>query len=119
MERINYIIADDHKVFREGVKTVLQDEPDFKLLAEVSSGTELIALLKSTVPHILLLDVKMPGLDGMEVTKLVKEQYPAVKILILTMYDDERTILHLMDIGANGYLVKNADPEEIVYAMRC
>ena len=114
---IRYIIADDHTVFRQGLRMVLNDDPQLQLLTEAKDGEQLLDRLKFHEPDVILLDLKMPGMDGIEATRLIREKYPEVKILILTMHDDEQLILHLLEAGANGYLIKNADAEEIKLAL--
>jgi DNA-binding NarL/FixJ family response regulator len=118
MKQIRYIIADDHKIFREGLKMVLEDDEQIRLTGEVANGLELMALLAQKKPDIILLDIKMPGMDGFEATRNIRLQYPKVKILILTMYDEPHFILHMVQAGANGYLLKNAEAEEIKTAIR-
>lgn len=117
MPMIHYMLADDHKIFRQGMKVALQDDPRLKLIGEASNGVELMEQLKQMVPDVILLDIKMPEMDGMEAIAQIKEHYPDVKVLILSMYDDEHFILHLMEAGASGYLIKNADPEDIKTAI--
>ncbi len=117
MASISYIIADDHSIFRQGLKLALRDDHQLKNIGEAGNGIELLSLMKKKVPDVVLLDLKMPEMDGMETIKQLKTDYPDVKVLILTMYDDEHFILHLMESGASGYLVKNTDPEEIKKAI--
>lgn len=114
---IKYIIADDHTVFRQGLRLVLGDDPQLSLLAEAGDGIQLLDTLKTHRPDVILLDLKMPRMDGMDATREIRTQYPDIRILILTMHDDEQLILHLLEAGANGYLVKNADADEIKLAM--
>lgn len=114
---IKYVIADDHTVFRQGLRLVLGDDPDLELLTEAGDGLQLLELLKFNKPDVILLDLKMPGMDGIEATKEIRVKYPEIKILILTMHDDEQLILHLLEAGANGYLIKNADADEIKLAL--
>lgn len=116
-ERIRYIITDDHTVFRQGLKLVLGDDELLSLQAEAGDALQLLEILKLEQPDVILLDIKMPGMDGLEATKIIHALYPEVRILILTMHDDEQLILHLLEAGASGYLVKNADAEEIKLAM--
>lgn len=114
---INYIIADDHAIFRQGLKLVLGDDPELNFSGEAENGIELMKLLEEVVPDVILLDLKMPVMDGFEATKQIRAKYPLVKVLILTMHDEEHMILHMLESGANGYLLKNADPEEIKLAI--
>ncbi len=115
--KIKYLIADDHTVFRQGLRLVLGDDPKLELMGEAADGLQVLECLKFEQPDIILMDLKMPGMDGIEATRQVREKYPAVKVLILTMHDDEQLILHLLEAGAGGYLIKNADAEEIKLAI--
>ncbi len=117
MAIITYIIADDHKVFRQGLRYALNSDSALKCIGEAENGIQLLQLLGSITPDVVLLDMKMPEMDGMEATKAIKEKYPAAKIIVLTMYDDENFVLHMLDMGVNGYLIKNAEPEEIIRAI--
>ncbi len=117
MAIITYIIADDHKVFRQGLRYALNSDSALKCIGEAENGIQLLQLLGSITPDVVLLDMKMPEMDGMEATKAIKEKHPATKIIVLTMYDDENFVLHMLDMGVNGYLIKNAEPEEIIRAI--
>ena len=113
MDVIKVAIADDHKIFRKGVILSLRPYHNIKFVLEAENGEELIQGVESAMPDIVLMDLKMPVKDGIETTKYLNKHYPAIRILILTMYEDERFVGHLMDSGANGYLLKSTDPEEI------
>lgn len=117
MAIIRYMIADDHKIFRKGLKLALGDDHKLKCIGEAADGNELLQLLEQQTPDVILMDLKMPGMDGTEALALVKQRHPRIRVLILTMYDEEHFIIHLMESGANGYLLKNAEPEEIRTAM--
>jgi DNA-binding NarL/FixJ family response regulator len=117
MEPINYLITDDHSIFRKGLRLALSDDEHLQCLGEAGDGQELLELLKEVQPDVILLDLKMPKMDGMEATKEIRKRHPDVKILILTMHDDEQLVVHLMEAGANGYLIKNADADEIKLAL--
>ena len=120
MSKIKIAIADDYKIFRDGLKVGLSMDDNLDVIAEADNGEDLLKLLETIHPDIILMDLNMPILDGMEATKRVKKQYPTIKVLVVTMYDDDKFIIHLMEIGANGYLLKNAEPEEIrksIYAV--
>ncbi|CAN5705083.1 response regulator transcription factor [soil metagenome] len=114
---IRYAIADDHKLFRRGVIAALEDTPALKLVLEAENGRELLNNLNKAKPDIILLDLKMPEMDGIETTIEIRKHNNEVKIIIITMLDDEKYVIHLMEIGANGYLLKNAEPEEIKAAI--
>lgn len=117
MAIISYIIADDHKIFRQGLKMALMDDHKLKCIGEAGNGLELLNIIKTKTPDVVLLDLKMPEMDGVETLKVLKEQNPELKVIVLTMFDDEHFILHMMETGANGYLLKNADPAEIKNAI--
>lgn len=118
MSVIRYAIADDHKIFRHGViKLALGDAPELNCVGEAANGRELLQLIEEQQPDVVLLDLKMPGMDGMEALAAIRSNNTCLKILILTMYDDEHFIINLMEAGANGYLLKNAEPEEIKAAI--
>ncbi|MCW5914164.1 MAG: response regulator transcription factor [Chitinophagaceae bacterium] len=109
-------IADDHQIFRSGVILSLKPYNHIKFVLEASNGQELIDGIEKDIPDIVLLDLRMPEMDGIETTKYLNKHYPQIRILILTMFEDERFVGHLMDSGANGYLLKSTDPSEIVQA---
>ncbi len=117
MAIIKYIIADDHKVFRDGLRYTLNSDHKLKYLGEVQNGSELMDLLSTTKPDVILLDLKMPEVDGTTATEKIRNLYPSIKIIVLTMFDDENLIIHMLDLGVNGYLVKTAHPEEIKKAI--
>jgi len=113
MDIIKVAIADDHKIFRKGVILSLKPYHNIQFVLEAENGEELIQGVANANPDIVLMDLKMPVKDGIETTKYLNKHFPAIRILILTMYEDERFVGHLMDSGANGYLLKSTDPEEI------
>lgn len=118
--KIKIAIADDYTIFRDGLKVGLAQHNDFEVIMEASNGQELIEGMEKELPDVIIMDLKMPVMDGIEATKLVKKRFGSVKILVVTMYDDDKFIIHLMEIGANGYLLKNADSDEIgkaIYAV--
>ena len=117
MDKIKLAIADDHKIFRNGLKATLEDCGDFDLMLEASNGKQLIAMLATAVPDVILMDIKMPELDGIQTTAYVKQHYPSVKILALSMFNEDKYIVDMMKAGASGYLLKNAEPEEIIEAI--
>jgi DNA-binding NarL/FixJ family response regulator len=110
---IKVAIVDDHKIFRKGVILSLRPYTNIKFVLEASNGDELLAGLSEAQPDVILMDLRMPGKDGIETTKLVSKQFPGMYVIVLTMYEDERFVYHLMENGANGYLLKNAEPMEI------
>src|SRR6476660_9016055 len=110
---IKVAIADDHKIFRKGVILSLRPYNNIKFVLEADNGDELLAGLPEAQPDVILMDLRMPQKDGIEATKIVSKQFPNIFVLVLSMYEDERFVSHLMENGANGYLLKNAEPAEI------
>jgi len=120
MININVAIADDYKIFREGLKVGLRHDRHLHINLEAGNGIDLLDGLKKIEVDVILMDLKMPLMDGIDTTRQVKNLYPAIKVIVITMYDDEKFIIHLMENGASGYLLKNAEPVEIrnaIYAV--
>jgi DNA-binding NarL/FixJ family response regulator len=113
MSFIKVAIADDHKIFRKGVILSLRSYTNIKFVQEAENGDELLQGIPESQPDVILMDLRMPQKDGIESTKVISRQYPDIRVLVLTMYEDERFVSHLMENGANGYLLKSADPSEI------
>ena len=114
---IKVAIADDHKIFRKGVILSLRSYTNIKFVQEAENGQELLDGLAVSQPDVILMDLRMPRKDGIETTKSIAKLYPQIHIIALTMYEDERFVSHMMEIGANGYLLKSADPSEIKRAI--
>ena len=120
MSKIRIAIADDYKIFRDGLKVGLSADENLEVVFESDNGEDLLKALETDVPDVIIMDLKMPIMDGMEATKMVRKQHPSVKVLVVTMYEEDKFIIHLMEKGANGYLLKNAEPDEIrksIYAV--
>jgi DNA-binding NarL/FixJ family response regulator len=112
------LIADDHKLIREGLKSMLlHPEGDIKLAGEAASGAEVLSLLEKEAADVVLMDYDMPGLNGIEITRLVRERFPQVKVLMLTMMDNEKFILESIGAGAQGYVLKTASGKELLHAI--
>lgn len=118
--KINVIITDDHKLFRKGIIALLSDFDFINTIEEAANGIELLKLLatRKQLPDIILLDIRMPEMDGIEAQQRIKQLYPDIKIIVLSMEDDEQIVLHLVEEGVNGYLLKNADPDEMEFALK-
>ena len=117
MSEIKVAIADDHKIFRKGVILSMRPYTNIKFVMEAENGEDLLAKIPESMPDVVLCDLKMPIKDGIDATKLITKNFPDIRVIILTMYEDERFVGHLMDCGAAGYLLKNTEPSEIKKAI--
>ncbi|MBX2873728.1 MAG: response regulator transcription factor [Saprospiraceae bacterium] len=118
MKPISLAIADDQILFRKGLKLLIHSFEGIELVIEANNGIELIAAVEQNEPDVILMDLRMPEMDGLEATGKIKKLFPSIKIILLTMYDEEHLINHMMKLGANGYLLKNEEPEEVETAIR-
>ncbi len=118
MDVLRYAVADDHAIFRQGLHHALGGDAGLRCVGEAGNGLELLDLLTREPADVVLMDLKMPAMDGIEATVALQERHPEVKVIILTMQDDEQMVLHAIEAGAGGYLIKNAEPEEIRAALR-
>ncbi|HWI91928.1 MAG TPA: response regulator transcription factor [Flavisolibacter sp.] len=116
-QQIKVSIADDHKIFRDGIKMALRDREYLKILWEAEDGRDLMHKLKLKQPDVLLMDIRMPEVDGVNAIGMIRKEYDDIKIIVLTMYDDQEMITKMMEMGANAYLTKTTDPEEIYQAI--
>ena len=117
MSEITVAIADDHQLFRKGVILSMRSYTNIKFIMEAENGEDLLNKLQEIQPDVVLCDLKMPVKDGIDATKLITKNFPNIRVIILTMYEDERFVGHLMDCGAAGYLLKNTEPAEIKRAI--
>jgi DNA-binding NarL/FixJ family response regulator len=113
MKKIKIAIADDYKIYRDGLKVGLLSDEQLEVVLEADNGEDLLSALPDAQPDVIIMDLKMPIMDGMEATKEIRKRFNDMKVLVVTMYEDDKFIIHLMEIGANGYLLKNADADEI------
>lgn len=116
-EQINVAIADDHKIFRKGVIHSMRPYTNIRFVMEADNGEDLLQKIPDAQPDVILCDLKMPIKDGIDATKVITKNYPNIRVIILTMYEDERFVGHLMDCGAAGYLLKSTEPSEIKRAL--
>jgi len=112
------MIVDDHEIVREGLKLLLELEDDFAGTIEASSSDECFKLLLNSCPEIILMDLKMPGIDGIEATRLIKKEYPLIKIILLTNYDDDEFVIEALNAGADGYVLKDVKKDDLVKSIR-
>lgn len=118
MSKIRIVIADDHAIVREGTCSLLEKEADMEVVGTAKDGEEALQLLERLKPDVAILDISMPRLSGIEVTRQIKPRFPSMAILILTAYDNDEYIFALLEAGAAGYLLKFADAHEVVEAVR-
>jgi DNA-binding NarL/FixJ family response regulator len=118
MKKARILIADDHDVVRSGLKMLLRSRGEFSVVAEAADGDEAIRLAEKHKPDVVILDISMPKLDGIEAAKIIKHNHPEMKILMLTVYENEEYAIQVLRAGASGYLLKNAGKKEIFNAIR-
>src|SRR5439155_19546890 len=118
MEPIRLVIADDHTFYREGIRTILHMVAGIEVIGEAATGEEVIAQALEQQPDVILMDIKMPGLNGIEATRQILLRRPQTKVLVVTMFEDDDSVFAAMRAGARGYLVKDADKEELVRAIQ-
>ncbi|HEY4492089.1 MAG TPA: response regulator transcription factor, partial [Acidobacteriota bacterium] len=118
MDKISVLVADDHRLVREGLITLLRSCNDIEVIGEASNGLEVMRKIDQLKPHVLLLDISMPKLSGLEVARRLKKEHPAVKIVILTMHEEEEYSLKMIRAGVSGYLLKDAAGSELIEAIR-
>jgi len=118
MGKIKVLLAEDHVIVREGTRDLIQREPDMEVVGEAGDGEEAVALANKLHPNMVIMDIAMPRLNGIEATKQIKALHPAISVLILTAYDNDQYIFALLEAGAAGYLLKNVRGCELIDAIR-
>jgi two-component system response regulator NreC len=118
MANVRVLLADDHAIVRKGLSALLDGEPGFEAIAEVADGREALAKVEELQPDVVLMDISMPGLNGLEATRQIRQQFPEIKILILSMYATEEYIFQALQAGASGYVVKNSAVTDLIAAIR-
>ena len=118
MNAIRVLIVDDHPVVRQGVRSLLLNHPDIQVIGEADSAVSLFASLNGNPPEVILLDVRMPGQNGIEITQRLKRERAAIKVIILTTYDDDEILFGALRAGADGYLLKSASAEVLAASIR-
>jgi len=117
-EPLRVLLADDHAVVRKGIREFLEEDGEVTVVAEASGGAEAVRLAGEHRPVVAVLDVQMPGVNGIEATRQIKAAYPEIRVLILTAYDEDPYVFALLRAGADGYILKNADPDDLVRAVK-
>ncbi len=118
MEKIRVLIADDHAIVRAGVRLLLESQSDMEVVGEAVDGRGAVEMVRDLEPGLVLMDVAMPNMNGLEATQLIKDRYPGVQVLALTMHEDERYFFRILQAGASGYVVKGASPADLLAAVR-
>lgn len=117
-EPLRVLLADDHAVVRKGIREFLEEDGEITVVAEATDGYAAVRLARDYQPEVAVLDVQMPGINGIEAARQIKAAQPGVRVLILTAYDDGSYVLALLRAGADGYVLKSADPEELVRSVQ-
>jgi len=116
--KTSIVIIDDHQLFREGVKRILDFESSFDVVAEGDDGSEAMDLVETHKPDVVIMDINMPNMNGVEATKMLVSRYPETKVIILSIHDDENYVQHALKTGAQGYLLKEMDADALIDAVR-
>ncbi|HLR52095.1 MAG TPA: response regulator transcription factor [Candidatus Avamphibacillus sp.] len=117
-KQINIALIDDHKLFREGVKRILEYEPEFSIVAEGDDGSATMDIVKEYRPDVVLMDINMPDMNGVQATSNLVKSYPRTKVIILSIHDDESYVTHALKTGAQGYLLKEMDADSLIEAIK-
>jgi DNA-binding NarL/FixJ family response regulator len=117
-EGIRVVLADDHPLVREGIRRFLDEADDISVVGEAGHGGEALRLVQELRPDVAMLDIQMPGVTGIEATREIRSRFPEVRVIVLTAYDDDPYVFSLLQEGASGYLLKSADPDDVVEAVR-
>ncbi|HEU4494908.1 MAG TPA: response regulator transcription factor [Rubrobacteraceae bacterium] len=118
MEKLRVLIADDHPLFRDGMRGLLSTQPDIEVAGEATTGDEAVKLTGELQPDVVLMDVRMPGLGGIEATRRVLAANPRIRVLVVTMFEDDATVFTAMRAGARGYVLKDDDKDDVLGAIR-
>ncbi|WP_439020636.1 response regulator [Bacillus thuringiensis] len=115
---IKILVVDDHAFLRDAIRSILEDESDMKVVGEASSGDEVLGKVEECGPDCILMDINLPGKNGIEATELVKKKYPNCRVLVFTMYEHDEYLMDALQAGADGYLLKDSSSEQVVAAIR-
>jgi DNA-binding NarL/FixJ family response regulator len=113
MEKINVMIVEDQMIFRSGLKTLLSELPELNVIGEAENGREFLEIIQKNMPDVVLMDIKMPVMDGIEATKKALELFPDLKVLVISMFGEEEYLVRMLEAGIRGFLLKNADEDEL------
>lgn len=117
-ERIRVLVADDHTIVRSGVRLLLEAEPEIEVVGEALDGHEAITKAEALRPDVILMDIAMPGMDGLEATRLIKTSWPDIEVLVLTMHRTDDYFFEMLKAGASGYILKGAQTDELIHALK-
>lgn len=115
---INVLLVEDHDIVRQGIRALLENQPEITVIGEACNGQEALEKLKYQKPDILIMDMNMPVMSGLECTRRVRSEHPNIKILVLSMHDHENYLIEMLDAGANGYVLKNTSKDELLFAIK-
>jgi len=118
MDRITILLADDHRIVHEGLRSLIEAEPDLAVIGEANDGLEAMRLTENLQPNVLLIDLAMPGLNGLEVTRQVRKKFPDIKIIVLSMHANEAYVVEALRSGAGGYIVKESSVTDVIKGIR-
>ena len=118
MAKIRILLTDDHTLFRQGIRTLLSMEPDLEIVGEAGNAMDSVAAAKQLRPDVVLMDIGMAGMSSFEATRQIRKERPETKIVFLSMYDDEDYLAECVEIGANGYVLKDSPSDQLVTAIR-
>ncbi len=118
LKRTTIVLADDHRIVRQGLRALLAGEADFEVVGEADDGREALELVRRLTPDVLVLDLMMPGLNGLEVARQLPRQSPGVRVVVLSMYDDEGFVLEALANGVSGYVLKDSNSSDLIHAVR-
>ena len=118
MDKIRILLADDHTILRDGIRALLEDQIDMAVVGEADNGRQAVQLTEDLQPDVVLIDIAMPLLNGLEATRQIKRDQPEIKVLVLTMHDNEEYVRQMLAAGASGYVLKHAAANELVAAIR-
>jgi two-component system response regulator NreC len=118
MDEIRLMLVDDHEVIRTGLRMLLESQPDIKIVAEASTGSQALTLASETLPDVIVMDITLPDITGIEATRRIKESFPQISVVALTIHEDEQYFFEMLQAGATGYVPKRAAPEDLISAIR-